>query len=147
MTNVDERAAIGRVIDAMYVAISGPAGPRDWAKSASCFHPSGRQIRTGMSDDGKPWMKIMDTDEYQRDTQAFFDRSDFYETEIKRRIDVLGNIAHAWSLYEGRVDQHSAEPERRGINSIQLYKDEEGDWKIVSMMWDNERPGVTHEPF
>ena len=30
--------------------------------------------------------------------------------------------------------------ERRGINSIQLYKGEEG-WKIIHMIWDNERPG------
>ena len=31
--------------------------------------------------------------------------------------------------------------ERRGINSIQLCKGEDG-WKIIHMIWDNERDGV-----
>ena len=33
-------------------------------------------------------------------------------------------------------------PERRGINSIQLFRDEHGHWRIVAMIWDNEREGV-----
>ena len=39
------------------------------------------------------------------------------------------------------------EPERRGINSIQLFKDPERGWRIMSMIWDNEREGVSLPDF
>src|SRR5260221_8048141 len=147
MTNEADRAAIGQVIEKLYAAISGPAGPRDWDTHVASFHPKGRQMRTGVDDGGKPWIKIMDPGQYRSDAQPVFDRTAFYELEVQRRIDVIGNMAHAWSLYEARVDPGSPEPERRGINSIQLFRDETGDWKIVSMIWDNERLGVVSEPF
>lgn len=151
MTNAttaeSDRDAIGRLIEALYAAISGPAGPRDWATHAASFHPAGRQMRTGVDSAGAPWIKIMDPAAYRADTEPLFDKASFYEQEVSRRIDVIGNVAHAWSLYEARVDPQSATPERRGINSIQLFKDPAGRWTIMSMIWDNERPGVVAEPF
>ena len=147
MSNDIDREAIARVTRSLYAAISGPAGPRDWEVHRASFHPTGRQIRTGVDAEGRPWIKSMDPDEYQNDAQPVFDRTDFFEQELKSRIDILGNVAHVWSLYEARVDRASLEPERRGINSIQLFKDETGQWKIVSMIWDNERSGVDVEPF
>lgn len=147
MANEADRAAIGEVIQRLYAAISGPAGPRDWATHLAAFHPAGRQMRTGVEPSSKSWIKIMSPEEYSVDAQSVFDRMAFYEQEVKRRTDIIGNVAHVWSLYEARIDPASAEPERRGINSIQLFKDETGQWKIVSMIWDNERPGVVSEPF
>ncbi len=55
---------------------------------------------------------------------------------------MFGNIAHAWSAYEARTALDDEEPERRGINSIQLFRDERGHWRIMAMIWDNEREGV-----
>jgi hypothetical protein len=147
MTVENERAAIAQVIQDLYAAISGPTGPRDWVAHQAAFHAAGRQMRTGVDAAGAPWIKIMDASAYRADAQPVFDRMDFYEHEVVCRIDVLGNMAHAWSLYEARTDLASALPERRGINSIQLFRDETGHWKIVSMIWDNERPGVVAEPF
>jgi hypothetical protein len=138
---------IGAVIDGMYAMISGPAGPRDWSRQRELFHPEARQMRTGVDAEGRPWIRIMGLDDYAADTEAFFAANDFFEVEIDRRIDVLGNMAHAWSLYEARRAPDDAVPERRGINSIQLYRDETGRWRIISMIWDNERPGVSVQPF
>jgi hypothetical protein len=81
--------------------------------------------------------------DYARDTTPFFAENHFFEIEIARRIDLFGNIAHAWSAYEARAALDDAEPERRGINSIQLFKDPERGWRIMAMIWDNEREGVT----
>lgn len=144
---MDEKAAIGAVIDEMYAMISGPAGPRDWSRQRAVFHPEARQMRTGVDAAGAAWIKIMSPAEYEADVAPFFAANPFYEVEIARRIDVLGNIAHVWSLYEARTAPADATPERRGINSIQLYKDPERGWRIMSMIWDNERPGVAAEPF
>ena len=85
----------------------------------------------------------MALDEYDADTRAFFAANDFYEIEIARRVHEFGNIAQVWSIYEARNAPGDTTPERRGINSIQLYRDERGHWRIVSMLWDNERPGLT----
>ncbi len=142
-----DRTDIGAVIDAMYATVSGPAGPRDWSMQREVFHPESRQIRTGLDAHGAPWMKIMGRDDYVADTTPYFLANDFYEVETARRIDVFGNMAQVWSVYEARRAPDDAEPERRGINSIQLYRDAEGRWSIVSMIWDNERPGVSVQPF
>jgi hypothetical protein len=136
-------AAIGAAIDEMYGMISGPKGPRDWSRQALCFHPEARQIRTWIGDDGRPAMRMMGLADYAQDTSPFFMANDFHEVEIGRRIDLFGNIAHAWSQYEARTSPDAEDVERRGINSIQLFNDPEQGWRIVSMIWDNERPGVT----
>ena len=136
MTDHDQ---IGAVIDEMYAMISGPAGPRDWARQANCFLPDARMVRTWVDDQGRPMMKIMSPDDYARDTAPYFAANDFYEIETSRRIDLFGNIAHAWSGYEARSALDDAEPERRGINSIQLFRHPELGWRILHMIWDNER--------
>jgi hypothetical protein len=139
---VSEEARIGAVVDEMYAMISGPAGPRDWARQTAIFHPEARQMRTGVDESGAPWIKIMSLDEYRENTTPFFTENAFFEIEIARLIDVFGNMAHVWSAYEARTALGEAKPERRGINSIQLYRDETGRWQITSMIWDNEREGL-----
>ena len=142
MSEAEDRATIGAAVDEMYAMISGPAGPRDWSRQASCFHPEARQIRTWIGADGRAAFKAMGLDDYARDTTPFFAANPFYEVEIGRRIDLFGNIAHVWSAYEARSALGDAKPERRGINSIQLFKDPERGWRIMSMVWDNEREGL-----
>jgi hypothetical protein len=137
-----DRAEIGAAVDAMYAMISGPKGPRDWSLQATCFHPEARQIRTWIGEDGRPVCRIMGLADYARDTTPFFAANDFFEVEIGRRIDLFGNIAHVWSAYEARRALDDTEPERRGINSIQLFKDADLGWRIMAMIWDNERDGL-----
>jgi hypothetical protein len=136
---VSDDAEIGAVIDEMYAMISGPAGPRDWSRQRNCFLPEARQVRTWVDDQGRPDMKMMGLSEYAENTTPFFDANDFYEIETARRIDVFGNMAHVWSNYEARTSLEDAAPERRGINSIQLFRDANQRWRIISMIWDNER--------
>lgn len=140
-------AAIDAVITEMYAMISGPAGPRDWRRQANCFHPQARQIRTAIGPDGRPELTIMGLEDYAANTAPFFATHDFYEIEIGRRVELFGTIAHAWSAYEARdtaenLGDPDAGPERRGINSIQLTKDADKGWRIIAMIWDNEREGV-----
>jgi hypothetical protein len=136
---MNEEDSIGAVVDEMYAMISGPAGPRDWSRQEKCFLPEAVQVRTWVDEQGGAQKKAMHLDEYSRDTQPFFDTNDFYEVETNRRIDVFGNIAHVWSAYEARRSPNDAEPERRGINSIQLFRDPDAGWRIIHMIWDNER--------
>jgi hypothetical protein len=130
---------IGAVVDEMYAMISGPAGPRDWSRQTNCFLPEAVQVRTLVDEQGRPAKTAMALDEYSRDTQPFFDANDFYEIETSRRIDVFGNIAQVWSGYEARRSPDDSTPERRGTNSIQLFRDPHHGWRILHMIWDNER--------
>ena len=137
---------IGTVIDEMYAMISGPAGPRDWSRQANCFLPEARQVRTWVDEQGRPVMKGMSLDEYAANTQPFFDANDFFEVETSRRIDRFGNMAHVWSGYEARRTPDEDPPERRGINSIQLFRHPELGWRIIHMIWDNERDPALEWP-
>ena len=134
-----EQEQIGSVIDEMYAMISGPAGPRDWSRQANCFLPEARQVRTWVDEAGQPQKLGMSLDEYEANTTPFFAANPFYEIETGRRIDVFGNMAHVWSNYEARRTPDEDPPERRGINSIQLFRDPELGWRIIHMIWDNER--------
>lgn len=146
MSKPFDPTSISAVVDAMYAMVSGPAGPRDWSLQEVIFHPDARQMRTGVDAQGAPWLKIMALDQYAADTQAYFAANDFHEIEIARRIHEFGNIAQVWSIYEARKSIGDTTPERRGINSIQLFCDQRGHWQIVSMLWDNERPGLAIDP-
>lgn len=139
---MDDTRSIDGVIRALYQSISGPAGqPRDWNRCQRLFHPQARQVRTGVDAHGRPFMRSMSVEEYRADTEPFFAGNDFHEVEIDRRSWRFGNIAHVLSRYEARRDPGDPAPERRGVNSIQLYHD--GDrWWILHMSWDNERAGV-----
>jgi hypothetical protein len=134
-----DEEAIGAVVDEMYAMISGPAGPRDWSRQNNCFLPEARQVRTWIDDAGQPQMKSMTLQDYERDTTPFFAANPFYEVETSRRIDLFGNIAHVWSGYEARRSPYDEAAERRGINSIQLFRHPERGWRIIHMIWDNER--------
>jgi hypothetical protein len=131
--------AIGAVVDEMYAMISGPAGPRDWSRQANCFLPEARQVRTWVDDEGRPQMLSMGLADYAANTTPFFAANPFYEVETERRIDRFGNMAHVWSRYEARTSPDAADVERRGINSIQLFNHAEHGWRIIHMIWDNER--------
>ena len=61
----------------------------------------------------------------------------FYETEIARRTEQFGRIAHVWSTYESRHDRSDAAPYMRGINSFQLFNDGKR-WWILSIYWQHE---------
>ena len=139
MSEQEDRAQVGAAVDEMYAMISGPAGPRDWSRQANAFHPEARQIRTWIDEDGKAVFKAMSLADYAADTTPFFAANPFYEVEIGRRIDLFGNIAHVWSAYEARRSPEDEEPERQGVNSIQLFRDADKGWRIISMIWDNAR--------
>ena len=135
----DDDGAIGAVIDEMYDMISGPAGPRGTGIGrANCFLPEARQVRTWV-EGGKPAMLVMDPAQYRANVAPFFAENPFYEVETSRRVDLFGNIAHVWSSYEARTSPDDETPERRGINSIQLFRHPEMGWRIIHMIWDNER--------
>ena len=133
--------SLDAIIAASYEVISGPAGKkRDWNRERSLFVPGARLIPTatvpGKTDvDLAPL--VLDVEAYVARVEPLFEKEGFYETEIARRVEQFGQIAHVWSTYESRRDPSEAEPFMRGINSIQLFNDGKR-WWILSIYWQHE---------
>jgi hypothetical protein len=123
---------------AVYEVISGPAGPRDWARFRAMFADGGRLIAIRTTA-GVSTPAVMTPDEYAQRAGANFEKNAFYESEVARRVETFGNIAHVFSTYESRR-RPNEKPFARGINSFQLVKDAKG-WKVMTILWDSEREG------
>ena len=133
--------SIDAIIKATYDVISGPAGKkRDWDRERSLFAPGARLIPTatvpGKTDvDLAPL--VLDVEGYITRVEPLFEKEGFYETEVARRVEQFGQIAHVWSTYESRRDPNEKDPFMRGINSIQLFHDGRR-WWILSIYWQHE---------
>jgi hypothetical protein len=131
--------SIDAIIAAIYDVISGPANQkRDWARMRSLFVPGAHLIPTGMHPDGKIGIRMLPIDEYISRSEPLMEKEGFFESELSRRTEQFGNIAHVWSTYESRHAK-ADKPFARGINSIQLMNDGQR-WWIVNIMWQGESP-------
>lgn len=134
-------SSIDAIIKAVYDVISGEANQkRDWDRFRSLFHKDGRLIPTGTD----PNMKITGAraftpEEYIKRSEPFMMKNGFFEKEIARQTLIYGNIAHAFSTYEGRNKLSDEKPFLRGINSFQLLNDGKR-WWVVTIYWQAESP-------
>ncbi len=134
--------SIDAIIAAVYDAISGPAGPRDWQRFRSLFIPEARLIALGRNQEGQIVKRAMDVEAYVSGADRYFNQNGFFERELARRTEQFGSIVHAFSTYESRHNADDAEPFSRGINSFQLMNDGQR-WWVVTIFWQAESPGLT----
>jgi hypothetical protein len=141
MSHNRDAQSIDSILRAVYETISGPAGPRDWDRERGLFAPGAILAPTRpRPEEGGATVELFDFDGYIASRSPFFAENDFYEWEIARQTFRFGNIAHVLSAYSAFRRPIDPEPLFRGINSLQLYCDGQR-WWIVSILWDNERPG------
>jgi hypothetical protein len=131
--------SIDTVTRAVYDSISGPAGqPRNWDRFRALFAEGARLINFRNTPEGRV-LNVMTPDDFAKRSAANTASNSFYESEVARRVEMFGNIAHVFSTYESRRAP-GEKPFARGINSFQLAKDG-GVWKVVTILWDSEREG------
>lgn len=131
--------SVDGIIAALYDVISGPAGERDWNRFRSLFLPDGRLMAVRVSKEGTISYAVMPVEDYVNHAGAYFKEHAFYESEISRKTERFGQMAHVYSTYASRHEKNTA-PFERGINSIELFNDGKR-WWCVSIYWDAERPG------
>lgn len=139
MTAMDEDQ-VRHLVAEMYATISGPAGPRDWSRDRAVLHPDCRLMRTVHDAQGRTTLHVLTLDEFIANVTPLLARTDLYEIEVDSEVRLFGNIGHVWSAYVGKNSPEQPEPSFRGVNSIQVGRDDEGRWWIHSMLWDNEYP-------
>ncbi len=139
--NPADVGSLDSIMKAVYAAISGDAGQaRDWDRFRSLFHKDARLIPSGKnSKTGVVVARASTPDEYIKQSEPFFAREGFYETEKARRVDIYGNIAHVFSTYESRHTPGDKTPFMRGINSFQLLNDGKR-WWVITIYWQHETP-------
>jgi hypothetical protein len=140
---------VDHLLASLYDVISGPAGKaRDWDRFRSLFLPDGRLavIRpdvpaTGAEPARKADAIFLSPDMYVERDDGYFKTHGFFERSIANRVEEFGNLVHVWSTYESR---HAAndQPFARGVNSIQMVHAQGRFW-LASVLWDEERPGLT----
>ncbi len=135
-----DNGSIESVTHALYQVISGPAGTRDWTRFRALFADGARLIPIRVTASAI-CPAVLTVEDYVTRAGASFQKSAFYESEVARRVETFGNIAHVFSTYESR-HAPDEKPFARGINSIQLVN-EDGKWKVMTVLWDAERPGLS----
>jgi hypothetical protein len=128
--------SIEGVVKAVYQVISGPAGPRDWARFRSLFADGARLIPVRVTPEG-PAPNVLTPEEYAQRASANFEKNGFFESPVAQKVESFGNIAHVFSTYESRRAP-GEKPFARGINSFQLVRQANA-WKVMTILWDSER--------
>ena len=144
MAYENDVASLDAIIHAIYDVISGPAGPRDWARERFLMHPTARMMRglPAAAPAGAaptPGLAIFSTEEFIASTGPRLEAEDFYEYETGREVFRFGRLAHVASAYASSHGPGRA-PFARGVNSIQLWFDA-GRWWVMGVLWDWETAG------
>ena len=123
---------------AFYEVISFEEGSApDWDSMASLFSMHARITR--VTPEATDYMELSGFRNMVEELLEVGAVTSFFESEILRRTDRFGNVIHIASAYETRISPTAIDYLERGVNSLQLIR-EEGRWKIVSLCWDSDAP-------
>jgi hypothetical protein len=145
MSVEDAKRIIRSMIIEDYAMLSGPPGPRAYDSVKHHYHPDARLVRTGLDEDGRPFASVMTVDQHHADVDKKFAAMAFLEEEIDHQCEVFGNIARVRSVYRSVYGSGPGAREGRGVNFYNFVRID-GAWKIMSIIWDNERPGLRLDP-
>lgn len=131
----EDVSSMENILAALYDVISGPKGEkRDWDRMRSLFHANAKLMPTGKNQKGEVQMRYWSVDDYISTAGAGLEREGFFEVETHRIVEDYGTITHVFSTYDSRRNLNDEKPFARGINSIQLLKDDHR-WYIMNVLW------------
>ena len=126
----------------LYEVVSAPAGERHWEDIRELYHPRATLVRTGVDDQGQPFVLAMSFDEYIENVTELLESTEFSEIEIRQEVTVFGNVARLASVYEYMSRSSGVTRQGRGVNFFNLVNEGQG-WKVMNIVWDNEREGIS----
>jgi len=135
----EDVSTIEGIVKASYETISGGVGvARQWGRDRTLFDPNSRSVVIHVdAKTGAIKTESMTEQDFADRSDASLVKDGFTERELKHVIKTFGNVATVLSSYEGSTSGKVIE---RGVNIFQLYFDGKR-WWILSMVWDEERPG------
>ncbi len=133
-------AELKRLADEFFQAVSFETGMRPcYASIQALFIDSGLLIKNSGATP-----EVSDVRQFIKPRQASVDAGEltrFRETELSEVTQVFGNVAHRFSAYAKSGMLRAVPFEARGMISTQFILTPAG-WKMSSMAWDDERPGL-----
>jgi hypothetical protein len=130
-----------RLVREFFQSVSFQAGARpNYRHLHELFIADGKLIRCIAASP-----EVTSVDQFIESRQKLVDAGTltaFLEIEHGAITEEFGNIAHRLSTYEKRGTQNGQTFEAFGVISTQFIKTPAG-WRISSMAWDDERPGLT----
>jgi len=142
MTDTEAHSEFGTITRRLYEVVSAPPGERHWDSIRELYHPRATMVRTGLDEEGRPFALAMTFDEYVDNATELLDSVEFSEKEIYQDVTVFGNVARLVSAYEYRFQSSDMTRRGRGVNFFNLVNEGRG-WKIMNIVWDNEREGTS----
>jgi hypothetical protein len=128
---------IPAIVHAVYDVMNGPPGhPRQWPRDATLYTPGATFVSVSETN-GRVESTIMTPEQFRR---GFDVNVGFFETEVGRRIERFGHIAHVRSVAVVRSSKDGP-VEERYVNYFNLYWDGTR-WWVASIVWDAERPSA-----
>lgn len=125
--------AIQQLMRELYQSISFQRNqPPDWSTLRNCFWDKAQLIRAGLSGIEHYTMDRFSEWVEQARSNGL---GSFLEEETDASTHMMGSLAHRASHYRATIEGGSIE----GVNSIQLLKSQ-GEWKIISLLWDVPAP-------
>ena len=137
----ETRSELDALTAAFFRAVSFEDGAKPaYASLYSLFIDGGLLIRNSGA-----LPEIATVAQFIEPRQAMVDSGElvrFREAETAAITEVFGNVAHRLSTYEKTGRSGGADIRGRGVISTQFVMTPDG-WRISSMAWDDERPGLT----
>lgn len=130
---------------ALYRVVSAAPADRDWDGIRHYYHPEARLVRTGLNPDGTPFVKVFTLDAYIANVREMLEGVRFSEVEVAQESVVFGNVARLTSVYEYTRQTANETIRGRGVNFFTLVH-QDGQWRVMSIVWDNERAGLSLPP-
>jgi hypothetical protein len=130
---------------ALYEVVSAPPQQRNWDAIRHYYHPEARLVRTGLNPDGSSFVSVFTLDGYIENVRQMLEDVRFSEVEVSQESVVFGNVARLTSVYEYTRQSATETVRGRGVNFFTLVHDA-GHWRVMSIVWDNERPGLSLPP-
>jgi hypothetical protein len=137
---VDPAPALDALLSTFFSSVSFNEGERpDYDAVRALFIKRGLLIKNiaGATE-------VLSVDEFISPRQAMVDEgvlTSFLEKQVSATTSVFGAVAHRMSVYTKSGVQHGEEFAARGVILTQ-FVDTDGTWRISSMTWDDERPGL-----
>jgi hypothetical protein len=137
-SSTEESSSMDAVIKSLYESLSFPeGGAPDFERLRSAVTPEAQFIRINKDDTIDRMSRETFIRSFQERIQKGLMKT-FHESEIARRVEVFGRMAHVFSTYQKGINITDPEKMVRGINSIQLIH-AEGLWQICAILWMDER--------
>jgi hypothetical protein len=131
-------ASVDAIVAALYDVISGPAGQkRDWNRMRSLFHPDAHLVVIVKLKDGNTRVIYLTAEDYVARSGPHLEADGFFEQEIARKTDTYGDLVQVFSTYTTKKTPADPQPFMRGINSIQLGR-QQGRWYVLQIAWEAE---------